>query len=52
MVNIPKILLSTALRQVQKSSLPNLSIPIVDAVLGAAVKSIDIDKFEDEFDRA
>ena len=27
-------------------------MPIIDAMLGAAVKSIDISKFEDEFDRA
>ena len=32
--------------------MPSLSIPVVDAVLGAAVRSIDINKFEDEFDRS
>jgi hypothetical protein len=51
-MDIGKLIISTALRQVKKSNLPSLSVPLVDAVLGAAVKSIDVDRFEDEYDRS
>ena len=45
-------MISTALRQIKKSVSPSLTgQPMVDAFLGAAVRSMDVDRFEDEYDK-
>jgi hypothetical protein len=50
-MDLPKLLISTAIRQAKKSALPSLNIPVLDTFLGAAVRSIDVDAFEDEYDK-